>query len=78
MMGWAGHVEWMMGVEEYVWECWWGSQKEWRKKKAYTTWEDNIKKDLWETGWDGEDWINFADRDQWCAVVNTVLNLWVP
>jgi hypothetical protein len=27
---------------------------------------------------DGVDWINVAqDRDQWRALVNTVLNLWV-
>jgi hypothetical protein len=40
---------------------------------------DNIKTDLREIGWDGVDWIDMAkDRDQWRALVNTVLNLWVP
>jgi hypothetical protein len=35
--------------------------------------------DLREIGWDGVDWIDIAqDRDQWRAVVNTILNLWVP
>jgi hypothetical protein len=30
-------------------------------------------------GWDGMDWIDLAqDRDQWRALVNTVMNLWVP
>jgi hypothetical protein len=30
-------------------------------------------------GWDGMDWIDLAqDRDQWRAIVNTVMNLWVP
>jgi hypothetical protein len=35
--------------------------------------------DLGEIGWDGVDWIHVAqDRDQWMALVNTVMNLRVP
>jgi hypothetical protein len=42
-------------------------------------WVDNIKMDLREIGWDGMDWIELAqDRDQWRALVNTVMNLRVP
>jgi hypothetical protein len=42
-------------------------------------WVDNIKMDLREKGWDGVDWIYMAqDRDQWRALVNTVLILRVP
>jgi hypothetical protein len=42
-------------------------------------WEDNIKLDLREIGRDGRDWIKLAqDRDQWRALVNTVMNLQVP
>jgi hypothetical protein len=42
-------------------------------------WVDNIKKDVTEIGWDGVDWIDMAQaRDQWRALVNTVLNLRVP
>jgi hypothetical protein len=42
-------------------------------------WVDNIKINLRETGWDGIDWIELAqDRDQWRALVNTVMNLRVP
>jgi hypothetical protein len=42
-------------------------------------WVDNIRVDLGEIGWDGVDWIDLAqDRDQWRALVNTVMNLRVP
>jgi hypothetical protein len=42
-------------------------------------WVDNIKMYLREIGWDGIDWIDVAqDRDQWRALVNTVMNLRVP
>jgi hypothetical protein len=35
--------------------------------------------DLREIGWDGVDWIELAqDRDQWRALVNTVMNRRVP
>jgi hypothetical protein len=40
---------------------------------------NNIKIDPREIGWDGMDWIDLAqDRDQWRALVNTVMNLRVP
>jgi hypothetical protein len=42
-------------------------------------WVDNIKMDLREIGWDCMDWIDLAqDRDQWRALVDTVMNLRVP
>jgi hypothetical protein len=42
-------------------------------------WVDNIKMDLGEIRWDGRDLIELAqDRDQWRALVNTVMNLRVP
>jgi hypothetical protein len=32
--------------------------------------------DLREIGWDGMNWIDLAqDRDQWRALLNTVMNL---
>jgi hypothetical protein len=40
-------------------------------------WEDNIRMDLREIGWGGMHWI-YQDRDQWRALVNTVMNLRVP
>jgi hypothetical protein len=42
-------------------------------------WVDNIIMDLREIGWDGVDLIDLAqDRDQWRALVKTVMNLRVP
>jgi hypothetical protein len=38
-------------------------------------WEDNIRMDLREIGWEGVDWMHLdKDRDQWRAVVNTVID----
>jgi hypothetical protein len=35
--------------------------------------------DLRKIRWDGMDWINMAqDRDQWRALVNTIMNFLVP
>jgi hypothetical protein len=46
---------------------------------ARRRWVDNVKMDLREIGWDGRKCIELAqDRDQWRALVNTVMNLRVP
>jgi hypothetical protein len=40
---------------------------------------DNIKMDLLEISCGDVDWIGLAqDRDKWRALVNAVMNLWVP
>jgi hypothetical protein len=42
-------------------------------------WENNIRMDLRETGWEGVDWMQLAqDRDQWWALMRTAMNLHVP
>jgi hypothetical protein len=42
-------------------------------------WLDNIRMDLVEVGCGDVDWIGLAqNRDRWRALVNLVLNLWVP
>jgi hypothetical protein len=39
---------------------------------------DNTKMDLREIGWGGMDWIHLSqDRDEWRALVNTIINFWV-
>jgi hypothetical protein len=43
-------------------------------------WEDNIKMDLQEVGcvaWTGLIWLRKKNR-WWAALVNKVMNLWVP
>jgi hypothetical protein len=42
-------------------------------------WVDNIRMDLVEVGWGDVDWIGLSqDRNRWCAVVNSVMNLQDP
>jgi hypothetical protein len=41
-------------------------------------WMDNINTDLEDIRFCGMDWIDRTqDRDQWRALVNTVMNIWV-
>jgi hypothetical protein len=43
------------------------------------TWRDNIRMGLREIGWEILGWIHLTqDRDQWGAIVNTVMNVRVP
>jgi hypothetical protein len=46
-------------------------------RKPRSKLEDNIKINLNERGWEDVDWIHLA-LDQWCALVNMVMNLLVP
>jgi hypothetical protein len=79
MMRWARHVA-RMGAGRNAYGILVGKSK--GKKplgRPRRRWVDNIKTDLREIGWDGMYWIDLAqNRDQWRALVNTVMNLWVP
>jgi hypothetical protein len=58
---------------------WWESQKERSLGRPRHRWEDNIKTDLREIGRSRTNCIYLAqDRDRWRAVVNMVMNVWVP
>jgi hypothetical protein len=48
-------------------------------RRPRSKWADNSKIDLREIVWDGVDWIHLAqDRDQWRALLDSVLILRVP
>jgi len=78
-MRWAGYVA-HMGERRGIYRILVGKPE--RKRplgRPRHRWEDNIKVDLQEVGCGGLDWIELAqDRDKWWALVNAVMNLWVP
>ena len=79
IMRWAGHVA-QMGERRGVCRVVVG-KPEGKKPLGIPRrrWEDNIKMDLQKVGCEGMDWIGLAqDKDRWRALVNAVMNLWVP
>jgi hypothetical protein len=78
-MRWAGHVA-RMGEGRGVYRVLVGRPEGKRPlERLRRGWEDNIKMDVREIGFDGANWIWVApDRVQWRAFVNTVMNLRVP
>jgi hypothetical protein len=47
-------------------------------RRPRSRWED-IRMDLRKIGWECVDWTHpCLDRDQWLALTNMVMNLWVP
>jgi hypothetical protein len=75
----AGHVA-RMGEKRNAYRILMGNPEKKRPLgRPRRRWVDNIKMDLREIGWDGRDWIDLTqDRDQWMALVNTVMNFRVP
>jgi len=78
-MRWLGHVA-RMGEGRGVYRVLVGKSEGKRPLgRTRRRWEDNIKMDHQEVGYEGMDWIELAqDRDRWRALVNTVMNLRVP
>jgi hypothetical protein len=78
-MTWAGHVV-KMGEKSNVYRLLVGKPEGKRPLGGpRRRWVDNIRMDLGEVGWGDVDWIGLAkDRIKWRALVNSVLNLWVP
>ncbi|KAJ4429378.1 hypothetical protein ANN_21535 [Periplaneta americana] len=73
---WAGHVA-RMGESRNAYRVLVGSPEGKRLLgKPRRRWEDNIKMDLREVGYDDRDWINLAqDRDRWRDYVRAAMNL---
>jgi hypothetical protein len=78
-MRWAGHVA-RMGEKRKAYRLLVGKPEGKRSLgRPRRRWVDNIRMDLGEMGWSDVDWICLAkDRNRWRALVNSVLNLWVP
>jgi hypothetical protein len=76
---WAGHVA-CMGEKRGAYRILVGRPEGRRPLgRPRHRWKDNIKMDLQAVGWVGMDWIELAqDRDRWWALVDAVMNLWVP
>ncbi|KAJ4436977.1 hypothetical protein ANN_17109 [Periplaneta americana] len=76
---WAGHVA-RMGESRNAYKVLVGRPEGKRPLgRPRRRWEDNIKMDLREVGYDDRDWINLAqDRDRWRTYVRAAMNLGVP
>jgi len=78
-MRWAGHMV-HIGEGRGVYRVLVGKPEGKRPlRRPRRRWEDNIQMVLQEVGCGGMDWIELAqDRYRWQALVNAVMNLWVP
>ena len=62
-------------IQGFDWEIW-GKEPLGRTRRR---WEDNMKMNFQEVGFEVMDWMVLAqDRDSWQALVEAVMNLRVP
>jgi hypothetical protein len=75
-MRWTGHIA-RMGGKMTAYRIMVGTTEGKRLLgRPRRRWVNSVKMILRDIGWDGVDWIGMAqDRDQWMALLNTVLNL---
>ena len=78
-MRWAGHVA-RLGERRGVCRVLVGKPEGKRLLgRDRRRWEDNIMVDFQEVGCGGMDWIDLVQEwDRWRALVNAVMNFWVP
>jgi len=78
-MKWARHVA-RMGEIRNSYKILVGKPEEERRLgRPRRRWDDNIRMDLKEIGWECVDWMRLTqDREQWRALVKMVINLRVP
>jgi hypothetical protein len=78
-MRWDGHVA-RMGEKRSAYRLLMGKPEGKRPLgRPRHRWVNNIRMGLGEVGWDDVYWIDLAqDKNMWRALVNSVLNLWVP
>jgi hypothetical protein len=78
-MGWVGHVE-RMGQHRYAYKILVEKPEGKRPQVSRRRkWVDDIKMNIRKIGWGGMDGIDLVhDRNQWRALVNTVMNIRVP
>jgi hypothetical protein len=78
-MRWVGHVA-CMGKMRNVYKILVRKREGKRLLgKHNRRWKENIRVDVTETGWEVVKWIHVAqERDQWCDLVDMVMNLQVP
>jgi hypothetical protein len=72
MMRWAGQEEERNAYRVLV------GRPEGKKPlgRSRRMWEDNIRRVHGGIGWGGIDWVHLAqDRDQWRALVKTIMNI---